>query len=169
MANLGNYAGTALVEGSTNFEPFPAGVYDMEVVASDVVATKNGTGQMLKLELAVAGGEFEGRRVWANINIVNQSQQAQEIGQRQLSDLCRACGLVAVPSESEEFHGIPIRVSIGIEQSEQYGAKNIVKRFLAAGEPAPAAPQPRQQAARATAPAQAANARPAPAWQQRRA
>lgn len=167
MASLGNYSGSELVEGTNDFEPFPVGVYDMEVVASDVVQTKTGTGQMLKLELSVTSGDYTGRRVWANINIVNQSQQAQEIGQRQLSDLCRACGMVAVPSESEEFHGIPIRVSIKLgKATAEYAARNEVAKFLAAGESAPAAqPARQQQAAPRASAAPAANAgRPAPAW-----
>ena len=164
MAQLGNMGGSALVEGSTSFEPFPAGVYEMEVTASDVVATKSGSGQMLKLEMTVTGGDFAGRKVWHNVNIQNQSAQAQEIGQRQLSDLCRACGMAVVPSESEEFHGIPIRVSVVIENDPQYGAKNIVKRFLSDGDAAPAPAQPRQQQARPTAAPAASNGRPAPSW-----
>ena len=168
MASLGNYSGSALVEGQSDFDPIPEGVYDMEVVSSDVVQTKTGTGQMLKIELAVASGDFTGRRVWTNINIVNQNQQAQEIGQRQLSDLCRACGFAAVPSESEEFHGIPIRVKVKMgKPNPPYEARNEVAKFLAAGDDAPAqqparqqqtAPQQRQQSAPANA------GRPAPAW-----
>lgn len=166
MASLGQYAGSELVEGSQSFDPIPAGVYDMEVVASDVVPTKNGKGTMLKLELVVTSGEYESRRVWANLNIVNESVKAQEIGQRQLSDLCRACGLAAVPGESEEFHGIPIRVNVGVETDPQYGAKNVVKRFLSDGDTAPAQPQPARQAAAAprTNAAPANSSRPQPSW-----
>lgn len=167
MASLGNYSGSALVEGQSEFDPIPEGVYDMEVIASDVVQTKTGNGQMLKLELGVASGDFAGRRVWTNINIVNQSQQAQEIGQRQLSDLCRACGMAAVPSESEEFHGIPIRVKIKMgKPNPPYEARNEVAKFLSAGDDAPAQQPARQSvpAARPAAPPAGAATRPRPAF-----
>lgn len=173
MASLGSAAGSALVEGSPDFTPIPAGVYDMEVVDSAVVPTKAGTGTMLKLQLKVCGGRYDNRRVFDQINIENQNAQAQEIGQRQLSDLCRACGLAAVPAESDEFHGIPIRARVKIKDDANYGPRNEIARYVdpadAGGAPAPAAP-----ARQAAAPARAASSPPAgnrgaPPWGNRRA
>ena len=53
--------------------PVPAGVYLAQVIESDVVATKNGGGQMLKLTHEILDGPCKGRRVWSNINVANQS------------------------------------------------------------------------------------------------
>lgn len=166
MANLGSASGSALVEGSPDFSPIPAGTYEMEIVDSDVVPTKSGTGKVLKLQLAVTGAEFNNRRVFDQINIENASPQAQEIGQRQLSDLARACGFAAIPGDSQEFHGIPIRVRVKIKRDENYGDRNEVSRYIDpndGADPAPA-PQQRQAApARQNTAAPSGN-RPPPAW-----
>lgn len=168
MASLGNYSGSELVEGSNDFEPIPAGVYDAEVTASDIVEKDSGAKVRLSLEITVTGPQFEGRKLWHGFNLKNPSAMAQEIAQRELSDLCRACGLAAVPAESEEFHGIPIRIKVGMgKPNPPYEARAEVKKFLAPGDDAPAqqparqqqaAPQQRQQSAPANA------GRPAPAW-----
>ncbi|MCA0402044.1 MAG: DUF669 domain-containing protein [Proteobacteria bacterium] len=170
MASLGKYSGAALVESSNDFSPIPAGVYDVEVIESALVPTKAGNGTMLKLQLKVVGAQYENRRIFDQINIENANPQAQEIGQRQLSDLARACGLTVIPDDSDAFHGIPIRARVKIKQDPQYGDKNEVAHYLEAdGSPHPASqPAPRQQAATAAPPrantTPAAGNRPPPSW-----
>lgn len=167
MANLGNYSGSELVEGTSEFEPLPEGVYDAEVTASDITEKDGGQRVRLSIELTVRTDGYDGRKVWHGFNLKNPSPKAEEIAQRELSDLCRACGMAAVPGESEEFHGIPIRIKVGMgKPNPPYAAKNEVKKFLSSGEDAPTQQPARQQQAapRANAAPSANASRPAPAW-----
>ena len=88
MANLGSFDATA-VEPRTAFEVVPPGEYIAQIVKSDLQPTKSGHGQRLSLELDILEGEYQGRKLFDGLNIVNQSAQAQEIGQRTLSAICR--------------------------------------------------------------------------------
>lgn len=169
MADLGNMGGSQLAEPSNDYTPIPAGVYDLEVSASDIVQTKAGTGLMLKLQLRVTGPDYEGRVIFDQINIQNASQQAQEIGQRQLSDLSRACGFAANPQDSQEFHGIPIRARVKVKSDPQYGDRNEIARYLEPDETAPAHTRQTAQARPASATNNtAAGGRPRPAFLDRK-
>lgn len=169
MAQLGNYVSEQLAEPSNDFSPIPPGTYAMEVIESDIAETKNGRGILLKLTLRVTEGEFENRRVWSQLNIRHENQQAQEIGQRQLSDLSRACGFTANPSDSEDFHGIPIKVSVKIGKAQEgYEPRNEVSRFIAADQQQASAP--RQNTApqqRAAAPQHNVTGKAPPPWQRK--
>lgn len=175
MANLGQLAGADLAEPSDNLDPVPAGTYDVEMIESDVVQSKSGRGLLLKCTLKVIAGEHENRRIWTQFNIQHENETAQQIGQRQLSDLCRAVGFGAVPSESVDFHGLPFRVNVVVKTDPNYGARNEVKKYMPVGDVAATyAPQQRQSPA-AVQPRSATVAKPAPAatgkapppWKQR--
>lgn len=171
MASLGQIAGAGLMEPSDDFSPIPAGVYDAEVVESDVVPTKNNDGTIVKITLKVTSGQFENRRIWANVNIQNHSDVAQEIGQRQLSDLARATGFAAIPSNTEDFHGIPIRINVKLTPGNgQYGPKNEVSRYMPLNGSEASAPRAATTAPAARAP-QAAQATGGakPTWMARKA
>ena len=167
MASLGNYSGSELVEGTSEFDPIPEGIYDAEVTASDVVVKDDGQRVRLSIELTVRTDGYDGRKVWHGFNLKNPSPKAEEIAQRELSDLCRACGMAAVPGESEEFHGIPIRIKVGMgKPNPPYAAKSEVKKFLSSGEDAPTQQPARQQqvAPRTGGVSGQVSGRPAPAW-----
>jgi len=156
MADLGDFAGSELTE-STTIEAVPAGTYDFEVVESAVASTKDGRGKLVNLTLKIISGDFENRKIWTRHNLVNANQMAQDIGRRELSDLSRACGLPSMPADTEEWHGVPFRASVGVEQdkSGQYGPKNVIKRYIPANGTSPA-PAPRQNPAPAQRAAPAA-------------
>ena len=64
---------------STN-TPLPAGKYQAKVLEVEVKDTKSKGGQYIKMKLVVTDGENEGKSVYHNINIKNESARAQEIG-----------------------------------------------------------------------------------------
>jgi hypothetical protein len=110
----------------------PAADYLCHAVESEMRATRNGNGEYLWIEFVVLEGEHKGRRVWDRINLVNTNTTAVEIGQRQLSALCRACGVLQ-PKGSQELHSIPVLVSVGIQPAkDNYEARNIVKGYKSA-------------------------------------
>ena len=75
-----------------SYQPLPAGSYEMMVTASDVKATKTGTGHYVELEMQVTDGEHSGRRHWERLNIDNPNKQAEEIAKKALAALCLAIG-----------------------------------------------------------------------------
>lgn len=167
MSNLGNFDPTTV--DPNQVAPFPDNNYCLQVIESEVKATKNGNGTMLNLTLEVIDGEYKGRRVYERINIQNASAAAQQIGQKQLSGLCHACGHLKAVTDSNELHYKPFWATIGIEKDDsgKYAPKNVVKKYLFENGNAPAGAVPATPAI----PAQPATlARPAPQampWGQR--
>ncbi len=152
-------------------ELLPAGNYMVLIENSELVQTKSGSGTMLKLVLNVLDGPYQNRKIFWNINIVNQNDLAQQIGQRQLAQLCHAIGKVTI-QDSGELHLIPFiaRIAVRQDKSGQYQDQNEVKEakpVSGAQTPAastlPAAQRPAPQPPRAQAPAAAAPVPPRPA------
>lgn len=133
-------------EGNGNFEPIPAGWYTAQITKSELKDTKDSTGQYINMQLAISGPSYQGRVVFAMINIRNKSQKAEEIGRQQLGDLMRALGLPRV-QDTDELVGGNLSVKVAIDQSPGYDPKNVVKAYKAiegSAPPMPAATQPQQ-------------------------
>lgn len=115
-------------EDDRNFDPVPAGDYEMQCIDSEIKGTKDGNGQMLVLTHEIISGPHANRRIWDRLNIRNQNADAQRIAQRALADLCLAVGLGAI-RDSEELHFKPFigRVAIRQDKSGQYGPQNTVR------------------------------------------
>jgi len=160
MANLGEIFDVEfLPQGKTSFDPIPPGWYTVTIASAEVKATKNGSGQYIALRYDVTGPTHQGRVVFGNLNIRNNSPKAEEIGRQQLGDICRAIGLAKV-GDTDQLVGHGLSIKVDIEKSEQYGDKNQVKGFkpIAGGAP----PRAAMVAAPAAAPAKAA-----PPWAKR--
>jgi hypothetical protein len=134
-----------------SFDPIPAGDYLCQVIESNVLDTKKGDGQYLKLTIQVLDGPFINRQVWDNLNIINPNEKAREIAQRNLASLCRAVGLMHV-HDSQELHYKPFIASIGIEESAGFDPKNKVRKYkpregmtATTAAPKPPSPPPRPQ------------------------
>jgi hypothetical protein len=132
-------------EASGDFDPIPAGWYDVSVERAEVRDTKAG-GSMLALMLRVEGPSHAGRVLWANYNLAHPtSTVAVEIGHAQLKALHTACGIPALHN-TDQLIGGRCAVRVSVKRDEQWGDKNEVKgaRALTGGAPssgrAPAAP-----------------------------
>jgi hypothetical protein len=140
MANLGATFDATAVEPTTPFEPLPAGRYVVQIVASEMRPTKDGSGQYLWLEMDVLEGDQQGRKLWDRLNLVNPNAQAVEIAQRTLSAICHAVGKLQV-QDSEELHLIPMLVDVKVQPPRNgYDASNKVRYLPLEQAPAPAAP-----------------------------
>ena len=138
MANLNFDA--SQVDPQNTYEPLPAGDYLCMIVDSDVKPTKAGTGHYAQFTLQVLEGQYQGRMIWDRINIHNQNATAQEIGQKQLSALCHAVGVLQV-QDTTQLHDKPVVVRLGLKDDRQYGPQNEVKGYKQP-EGTPAAPTP---------------------------
>lgn len=138
MANLGEtFDVSSLPQGNGgNFDPLPPGWYSATMAGAELKATKSGTGQYISVRYDIIGPTHQGRVVFGNLNIRNQSPKAEEIGRQQLGDICRAIGLAKV-SDTDQLIGHSLMIKLSVEKSDQYGDKNEVKGFKAIADGAP--------------------------------
>jgi hypothetical protein len=155
------------VEPSAPREILPAGKYAAQIVESDVKENSKGTGQILALTFEITEGPHARRKLWTNLNIINDNAQAQEIAQRDLSAICKAIGVRNV-QDTEILHWKPLLVTVVVKlagHKEKNGYvhdkdRNEVNGYAAiggayqGGQQAP--PQPRPAPVRQQAPAPAA-------------
>lgn len=131
------------VQPQEAFTVIPAGSYIAQIEESEIKATKSGTGSMLKLKWKILDGQYKNRVIFGNLNIVNANPEAEKIGQRQLSALCHATGVMQL-ADTVQLHNRPckIKVKVRVDESGKYDDQNEVSAFeaIAAGAMAPAAP-----------------------------
>ena len=145
---------------ATSFAPVPAGNYISQIIDSSIGATKDMTGQILKLTFEIIDGEFKGRKIWNNLNIQNKNPDTQKYAQADLSAICRATNQIKL-EDTASLHNIPLKIKVSIrEASGGYEAQNQIKGFDSASggftsQPAPsqAAPGMTQAAANPSKPA----------------
>lgn len=106
MAFLGQTFDATQVDPSADFEPLPSGKYVAMIVDSDMKETKRGDGQYLALTYQIIDGEFKGRLVWTNLNLVNPNAKAASIAAQNLSAICHAIGRLQV-QDSTVLHNVP--------------------------------------------------------------
>lgn len=160
------------IEPQQALDPVPPGWYQCTIVGSELKPTANRNGQYIALEFQIGGGQYNGRKVFTNLNIDNPNPTAVEIAQQQLSAICHATGQLVV-QDTNQLHGKPLMVKVGIEPQKEvngkvYEARNNVKGFKAVGnaQQAPPAQQAAQAPQTAQAPVQAPPAQPQPPAQQ---
>lgn len=148
-------------------EPLPAGLYSVEITNSEVKALKSGNGTGLTVEFTVIDpAQFARRKVWAQLNIQHSNAQAEQIGQSQLSALCRAVGIEVLEDSDQLFQRI-LRIRTKIRPGDgQYAARAEVASYEPAGTTPLPAPSPAANSARPAAPAAAPAAAP---WARRSA
>ena len=140
-----------------DFAPIPAGEYTVSIASADLTPTKDGSGQYIKLKLNVIAPTHQGRVLFSNLNIRNQSAKAEEIGRQQLGAVMRAIGLSTIEDTDQLIGGVmDVKVTIKAA-TDQYPAGNEVKAYkplsgAAPAKPQQAAAQPQQAAAPAKRP-----------------
>jgi hypothetical protein len=96
--------------------PIPEGHYRASITKTNMKPTKSGLGLILALEFTILGGEFNNRRIYSNINIINQNETCQRIGQGQLSAICHAIGVMCFDdTQLGLLHNRPLNIGVGIE------------------------------------------------------
>lgn len=117
-----------------NFEPIPEGRYTVKVDATDLKPTKDGKGQYIKVEFIVLGPRFQGRKLFANLNIVNDSAESMRIGRQQIKSLMVAGGMSQEQinrfNDTDQLLGLTVNVRVGVDEgSGQYGPQNRIKGY----------------------------------------
>jgi hypothetical protein len=129
MAQLRNAFNSNDVAPQQPFEVLPAGKYRVQIVASEMRRTKDGTGEYLWLEEEILEGEYKDRKIWDRLNLENTNQQAVDIANRTLSAICHAVG-VPVITDSEQLHFIPMMATVRVRPAKDgYDASNEIRGY----------------------------------------
>ena len=134
----------SLPVSENNYEVLPAGWYDVTIAGAEIRNTKSGNGQYIAVRYDVLGPTHQGRVVFGNLNIKNESSKAEEIGRQQLGELMRAIGLTKV-SDTDQLIGGTLQIKLAIRTQEGYDPTNDVRGFKSingGSVPAPAASAP---------------------------
>jgi len=99
------------VEPTPSYAPIPAGNYLAVITESEMKPTKSGTGSYLQLTFEIVEGPYQGRRLWARLNLDNPNPTAVQIAKAELASICRAVGVIT-PNDSIELHDIPLVVHV---------------------------------------------------------
>lgn len=148
MAQFGFTADVAtLPTNNNNFDPLPAGWYEVKIHSADLKATKEGGGQYIAVRYDVTGPTHEGRVVFGNLNVRNANPKAEEIGRAQLGELMRAIG-IATANDTDELVGGTLAIKLDVKKDEKYGERNEVRGFRALDGAAPPAVSKNEGAAK---------------------
>jgi len=128
MAVIGNFNLNEMPK-SEGFDPVPAGEYQVRIKACDVKATKDETGQYIKMTLEILGPSHAGRVIFSNLNIRNKSSEAERIGLQQLGEVMTAIGVQSVQDTDQLIGGVMmVKVVVKPAQGE-WSAGNEVKGY----------------------------------------
>ena len=138
MARFDTSFDATSVEPTTAYELLPAGKYRAQIVESEMRVTRNGMGQFLWLMLDIIEGQYQGRKLFDQLNLVNSNPQTVEIAQRTLSAICHATGKLQV-NDSVDLHLVPMTIQVGVKPPKDgYSEKNTIRYLVP--EKAPVAP-----------------------------
>lgn len=127
MASFGQLFDATTVDPNSGYEVLPPGNYLVQIVASEMRATRDGAGQYLLLELDVVEGQYAGRKLFDRVHLVNANVEAVQIAQRTLAAVCRAVGKLRV-TDSQELHLIPMRAIIRVRPPKgDFGESNTIR------------------------------------------
>jgi hypothetical protein len=138
MAYLGQNFDANNVEPAAPIDVISPGDYLAQIVRSDMKDTKDSQGKFLELEFDILEGEYQGRKLWARLNLVNRNEKAQQIAQRELSAICHATGQIQI-SDSEALHFKPLVLTVHAKPAgpDKGGvhreAQNEIKGYAPAG------------------------------------
>lgn len=124
-----NFDANVVEPATGRFELLPIDDY-LAVISESVMADNKKTkGKHLSLTWTIIEGDYKDRKVFSNLNLVNDNEDTVKIAQKDLSAICRATGVLH-PKDSSDLHDKPVVISVGIRKgSNGYEDSNIIKKF----------------------------------------
>lgn len=127
MANLTDVPLDPNVAESGSFMVVPEGVYKAVIAGDKIVSTKDGKGKILELTIQIVDGTHTGSTIVDRLNIVNASQQAQNIAQGTLKRICGVLRAPFPPQTTDALMGKPMLVTVGVEEFTSNKTGNVLK------------------------------------------
>ena len=124
-----NFDANTVEPATGRFELLPVDDYLAVISESAMAPNKKTKGEHLSMTFTVVDGDYKDRKVFTNLNLINENSDTVEIAKRDLSAICRATGVLH-PKDSAELHNIPVVISVGIRKgSNGYEDSNIIRKF----------------------------------------
>ena len=111
-------------EPMDDFDAVPANDYQLMLVNSKTTSTGKG----VNLEFDITAGDFQGRKVWTNLNMFHENPKAVQMALAMLSSLCRAAGRAGI-NDTSELHGVTVMGKVKLQKDDP--TKNDIANFSA--------------------------------------
>lgn len=116
-------------EEMDDFGTVDPGKYVVQITKSELKPTSKKDGERLNFTFKILEGKFKGRFIFSGLNVKNPNKQAEEISMKELTSICKACGVVDL-KDTNQLHAIPIVVDVVIKPAEgEYQAQNRIKSY----------------------------------------
>lgn len=115
---------------------FKPGWYTVRINSAETFTSQNGKSSYLQYSAIISDDPYAGRIISDTIILYHPNSTVQKIGQRQLSELAKACS-IANPSDSSDFIGKRLIIRVGLKPAGHRGSYNEVDQYKAANLPAP--------------------------------
>lgn len=125
-----DFDATQVKPATGGYEPLPVGTYPVQITAAEKVANSAGTGWMVKAEMTVLDGDYQGRKHYERYNLSNPNPDAVRIAQEQFSALCHATGVLQ-PRDLSQLLNLPFLVKMKVNPPKNgYDASNAITQYL---------------------------------------
>ena len=163
MVNLADHGYNPENVQAQDYADITNGMYDFEIQSWEVKDTQKG-GKQLIAEIKLLGGDFDNRRLFHRMNLAGMSEQALEIGQRQIKELFVSLGLDENETNPDAMLNGPIgKVKIGQKGTREYNGNEYMEYNIYPQKPKGIQPAPAQTPADTKAPQAAADGS-TPSW-----
>lgn len=134
MANIGSNFNPQEHEKMRDFGVLPPGQYIAHIVKSEMKPTKTGNGQYLELEFDIDIKEFQGKKVWTRLNLVNSNPDTMKFAQNELKTISDAAGITTTFNDSVVLHGKPMILIITVKPPKDgYAESNAITNYKSVG------------------------------------
>lgn len=115
-----------------DFAVLPPAPYTLAITKTDKKPTKASPEiSYYMLEMDVQGGEFQGRKIFENLNLESTNDQARNIAEKTLKRIAEAVGVV-VTTDLDCLIGKPFIGHVAVKAGDNgYADKNVVKKYEA--------------------------------------
>ena len=103
-----------------DFTAIPEGIYNLVIEKSEIKKTK-ANNDMLSLTMRVDDGEYEKRKLFANLNLEHANAQVVEIAKKQLHALLILCGLKSL-EHPDDLIGQALSTKVVLKKRNDTGA-----------------------------------------------
>ena len=96
------------------FDTIPEGWYSAQAIKTEVKKTQAGDGTYVALRFKIIEGEYSGRFVFTNLNIINKNETTMRIAKAHLKQICEAVDIESLV-DTDELLGQPLQIKLGIK------------------------------------------------------
>lgn len=163
LSTLGWNVNTEALPDNKDFSPLPLGDYEVMITNSKLMPT-NDTKELMKsagasdyetflksnpkasgylaLEMDVQNGTYAGRKLFHNLNLINDNAQTVEIAAGQLKQILSSLGMKTFSGKSEELHNKRLGIKVTVKEGKPYQKngqtvqgqpQNAIQKFYALG------------------------------------